>query len=83
VHGESALGGGTNACGLEEEAAGRLKLHARTAHQCLDRQQLCICLQIASSIRTWCEHYSLLFKVLAPVAVVFDLNSDIQTLSSS
>ena len=42
VHGESALGGGPNACGLEEEAAGRLKLHAWTAYQCLDGQRLCI-----------------------------------------
>ena len=44
VHCESALGGGPNACGLEEEAAGRLKLHAWTAYQCLDHQRLCICL---------------------------------------
>lgn len=44
VHCESALRGGSHARGLEEEAAGRLKLHAGTAHLCLDHQRLCICL---------------------------------------
>lgn len=41
---EGALGEGPNTCGLEEEAASRLKLHAWTAHQCLDDQWLRICL---------------------------------------
>ncbi len=65
VHGESALGGGTNACGLEEEAAGRLQLHAWTAYQCLDGQWLRICLRIGSGIRAWFERHSLLSKVVA------------------
>lgn len=74
MQGEGTLGGGSQAGGLEEQAASRVQAECRNRHTGLDQQGLSTCLHCQASSVNHLGHWFTLFNLLQLVMQLYLLS---------